>query len=788
MYNNFNEYKKNRKVIDIKQITDTIINTKNTSYIIAIIIPHRNRIDHLIEFYNYFNKLSDKLFNNKIDVYVIDQNNADKFNRGFLLNLGYLIAKKHKSYDRYIFHDVDSYPDNDLFDLYMSHINLNIHFASPYLKYKYNFYTFFGGIIGFTKSDFEKINGFPNTFFGWGGEDDALLNRCTKHNINVYRPNKGSYILADHEPPQSTETNTRKQQNILNDLKSSETDGIRQLLNYFINIKKYPYEEFITTYANIDRNHTNNSESIQSYINKSIVSTDTIPKINYLIYKVDYLALHSFNFDKFLDKNFVNQQIEKRIKEFNGEKYYQHPIHKEILSYIEPIIYNDEIKTKIFDTYTKLKPYNIEQEQNQPKLNKEKNIYNIILGFFAKYPNQTRTKEDLFSTITFLFDTYNEFLYFRIRNNKIECAYHLYNLENKIDMLKNIKYINKQNKTLNLDDSLIDIMNSRNRDYYTLRKPHNLPTTNCLLGFDSYNYFEGNPTSYVKEFYEMLLFTIEHFKNIPDCDLLINRKDMQFLQSDGKYAYNHLIKNESTDLLPTNYYFLGSQSSKDINLDIPIPSADEWLDIDKLKLIQKNNKINIKWADKKPIAFFRGRGTGCGSTIENNPRYKLAHISHEWSQSTDKKNLIDAALSNFAARIKAYNQFIGLADYKKYKYLVGNFVSTEDQLKYRYIFNIEGNAQAYRYPNEFKKGSLILNVESDYHMWFEQLLINNKHIINIKKDYSNLYEQLIYLNNNEKIAYKIAKNGTKFSKRYINKKMIATYWFYYMYNINKNTL
>ena len=34
-----------------------------------------------------------------------------------------------------------------------------------------------GGIIKFTTNNFEKINGFPNNFWGWGVEDKALQNR-----------------------------------------------------------------------------------------------------------------------------------------------------------------------------------------------------------------------------------------------------------------------------------------------------------------------------------------------------------------------------------------------------------------------------------------------------------------------------------------------------------------------------------------------------------------------------------------------------------------------------------
>jgi hypothetical protein len=213
MFNNYNDYKLNRKKINFLKLPTNDNHHKLCS--IAIIIPHRNRIEHLKKFKSHIENMKHLQKDNKIDIYVIDQNNADKFNRGFLLNIGYLIAKKKFNYDRYIFHDVDSYPDEDLFKLYFQFIDYNIHFASPELGYKYTFENFLGGVFGSTKNDFEKVNGFPNDFFGWGGEDDSFYNRYAKDNIKIYRPLKGTYMLEDHEGPAKSEKNDKKFENIL---------------------------------------------------------------------------------------------------------------------------------------------------------------------------------------------------------------------------------------------------------------------------------------------------------------------------------------------------------------------------------------------------------------------------------------------------------------------------------------------------------------------------------------------------------------------------------------------
>jgi len=45
--------------------------------------------------------------------------------------------------------------------------------------YRLPYEEFFGGVSGMTANQFRKINGFPNAFWGWGGEDDDLWHRYT---------------------------------------------------------------------------------------------------------------------------------------------------------------------------------------------------------------------------------------------------------------------------------------------------------------------------------------------------------------------------------------------------------------------------------------------------------------------------------------------------------------------------------------------------------------------------------------------------------------------------------
>ena len=783
--NAYGKYKKNRKLIDINIIESFEISSNSN---VAIIIPHRNRLDHLQQFIDHFNKLD--MHNNNLDVYVIDQNNADPFNRGILLNIGFELARNTKKYDRYIFHDVDSYPEQKLFDLYFSHFDKIIHFASPLLEYKYTNYSFFGGIVGFNENDFKKINGFSNTFFGHGGEDDSMLNRIIASGLtNVFRPKEGKYKLIDHDRPTNLEKNIVKKKNILDDLKKWRDDGIKQLSNVFINLKKYEsHQEFINTYELENSNIVNDAINYNSHIdnlsnNTAMMDSTTTNdasennRITYIYYKIDYLAKHKKGYDILMDKDFINRQTKEKINklkegEFKNKDMFYNSKDNSFVSSIYPITTWEEIEEKIISTYTDPITFNAETSTKVNNETKNPELKNILDGEFAKY-NNNLTKENLFDTIKFIFDNYNELLYFRIRKNKLECSYHLYNPKNKKDWYKDLTYYTK-----NVDDAFLEIARNSN-EYYTLRKPHYMASNNCLLGgIDEYAYWEGNPVSYVYNFKEMIEYVLATFGNVPDCDMLINRKDFAYLRNDGKFAYDHLTDDSIGEDI--SFYPIGSQAVTSDHMDIPIISSDEW-DFSKS---DKNIYSGTTWKNKKNTALFRGSGTGCAVDLKN-PRLHLAQISHDWNygNNNNNKGLIDVSLSKLVKRIKSYKKLIGVTSYGKYRHLVGKFMNTEEQLTYKYIFNVEGNSQAYRYSSQFYKG-MVINVKSKYYMWFNSLLIPDKHIVEVDNDYNNLKDTIIYLRSNDEKAEEIYNNGLEFANKYTNKDTLAQYMFYYMCNLN----
>ena len=145
----------------------------------VIVIPYRDRKDHLTCILTRFEAFP---------VVVVEQEDQHRFNRGALLNIGFNEALTQGA-TRVILHDCDLVPDDNLLAMYKEQWPRPIvHFGARFRRYN-DSRTYFGGVHGFHVDAFP---GYPNQFWGWGGEDDALRNRVDLRNTTYAR--KGEYL------------------------------------------------------------------------------------------------------------------------------------------------------------------------------------------------------------------------------------------------------------------------------------------------------------------------------------------------------------------------------------------------------------------------------------------------------------------------------------------------------------------------------------------------------------------------------------------------------------------
>ncbi len=123
-----------------------------------------------------------------------------RFNRGALLNAGFRLAPLSTSV---LFHDVDLLPCQTLLPEYNARTPAgNVrHLGMRWDRYASNPH-YLGGVVALHPADFVQMNGFPSTFWGWGGEDDALAVRCQRAGLRIVRPDAGVYTDQEGLPLQ----------------------------------------------------------------------------------------------------------------------------------------------------------------------------------------------------------------------------------------------------------------------------------------------------------------------------------------------------------------------------------------------------------------------------------------------------------------------------------------------------------------------------------------------------------------------------------------------------------
>ncbi|XP_077466563.1 beta-1,4-galactosyltransferase 1 [Stigmatopora argus] len=197
---------------------------------VALIIPFRKREPHL-KFWLYY--LHPILQRQQLDygIYVINQEGDETFNRAKLLNVGYAEALKDYDYGCFVFSDVDLIPmdDRNVYKCFSQPRHLSVSMDKFGFRLPYNQY--FGGVSSMSKEQYLKINGFPNNYWGWGGEDDDIFNRLASKGMSISRPSGevGKCRMIRHERDERNDPNPQRFNRIAHTRETMNRDGIRSL-------------------------------------------------------------------------------------------------------------------------------------------------------------------------------------------------------------------------------------------------------------------------------------------------------------------------------------------------------------------------------------------------------------------------------------------------------------------------------------------------------------------------------------------------------------------------------
>ncbi|TRY63086.1 hypothetical protein TCAL_13671, partial [Tigriopus californicus] len=173
----------------------------------VILVPYRNRTDNLIPFLSYIHPFLQRQ-GIEYQIVFISQSMTTSvdFNRGALINIGFLYAMNrssiHQPWNCIIIHDVDHLPESE--DNIYTCSDVPIHMNSNDNGLGLPYQTYFGGVGSIKPGQFKAVNGLPNRYFGWGGEDDDFQERLNRlglkwRHINQTIGRQDTYVTLGHE-------------------------------------------------------------------------------------------------------------------------------------------------------------------------------------------------------------------------------------------------------------------------------------------------------------------------------------------------------------------------------------------------------------------------------------------------------------------------------------------------------------------------------------------------------------------------------------------------------------
>jgi len=168
----------------LKDEPNTRDKAESSKHKLCIIVPFRDRFEELLEFAPYMKNFL-RLQGVENEIYVINQADKYRFNRAYLINVGF--RESTDTCDYIAMHDVDLMPQNPALH-YRFPDKGPLHISSNELHPKYDYPTFIGGILLISRKHYKQLDGMSNKYWGWGLEDDEFFVRMRQANMVIERP------------------------------------------------------------------------------------------------------------------------------------------------------------------------------------------------------------------------------------------------------------------------------------------------------------------------------------------------------------------------------------------------------------------------------------------------------------------------------------------------------------------------------------------------------------------------------------------------------------------------
>lgn len=193
---------------------------------LAIVVPYRNRENHLKQFVPHMEEFLSRSITT-FKMFFIEQADDKPFNRGKLINIGCKFAID-EGFEYMALHDIDMLP----VEANYSYVKTPTHMATRVEQFWYQlpYKDYFGGVTMFDKESFIKVNGFDNDYWGWGGEDDDIFYRCAFEQLFIDR-REGTYKSLPHHNNREHHPNYKANEKRASDMRLGTLDHKNNGLN-----------------------------------------------------------------------------------------------------------------------------------------------------------------------------------------------------------------------------------------------------------------------------------------------------------------------------------------------------------------------------------------------------------------------------------------------------------------------------------------------------------------------------------------------------------------------------
>ena len=414
------------------------------------------------------------------------------------------------------------------------------------------------------------------------------------------------------------------------------------------------------------------------------------------------------------------------------------------------------------------------------KISLKKNVFkDVEIEDFDKYKDIKPTT--VYDTFSYIFNKFKKGIFIKILDNKLKVFLPFSKVKFRNEWHKQIKIDPKYNRRNPVVQFLSEISEQAGYRFDSRYLKYNINewfANNCLIRYDK---TEGDTNVGV---FKDMLTTLCEKRKVPDIELFLNRRDFPILTKDSTEPYNNLwdgfipLKSHNYK----KYSPILSLSKTDKYADVLIPTHDDWDRVTKREREEgkkkwfprkcgKKHNYELKWESKKEVAVFRGSSTGCGVSIETNKRLKLVSISQ------GNKELLDAGIVKWNTRPKKIEgeKYLQYLNPKSTGISLSEYLTGEEQSKYKYIVHVEGNVEAFRLSDELEMGSVLLIVKGDWKIWYSDLLIPYVHYVPVKADLSDIISQIQWCKDNDAKCKEIAKAALKFHNEYLKEKGILDF-------------